>query len=82
MRRRQSNVAVKKFYLSPSVVQRIIFVVDIISKWLLVTVWTEGFCVDRNGGTLKGQDVAYAVKCNRQKTLKLPKCGPEDYICG
>ena len=48
-------------------------------------------CLDRrifvlsdriNGGTLKGQDVAYAVKCNRQKTLKLPKCGPEDYICG
>jgi len=59
-------------------------VVDIISKWLLVTVWTEGIILfDRiNGGTLRGQDVAYAVKCNRQKTLKLPKCGPEDYICG
>jgi len=57
-------------------------VVDIVSKRLLVTVWTEGFCFDRNGGTLKGQDVANAVKCNRQKTLKLPKCGPEDYICG
>ena len=46
-------------------VQRIIFVVDIVSKRLLVTVWTEGFCFDRNGGTLKGQDVAYAVKCDR-----------------
>jgi len=44
MRCRQSNVVVQKFYLSPSVVQRIIFVVDIITKRLLVTVLTEGFC--------------------------------------
>jgi len=56
MRRRQSNVAVQKFYLSPSVVQRIIFVVDRVLKRLLVSAVAGGFCFlfsDRiNGGNL------------------------------